>query len=346
MSDRAIPDNDALGLSPAQRDAAARLARPGSLVGRVVSEAKGAYRVWASGNEFVAECTGRMLAHAEGRGDLPAVGDWVLLVPAMDLARASIVAVLPRRTAFVRRAAGPHAVAQVVAANIDTVFVAMGLDMDFNLRRVERYLTVAWESGATPVVVLTRCDLVEDPTVYATAVRAVAGRAEVIVTSAQEGIGIDDLRARLVPRKTVAILGSSGVGKSTLANLLLRRNELRVGDVRARDRRGRHTTTHRQLLVLPEGALLIDTPGMRELRLWDVQHGLDEAFEDITDVAARCHFRDCQHGTEPGCAVQRALLEGSLDRDRYAHWLKLRDELGLTRDARRLRHTHSERRLR
>ena len=336
VSDAPIPDDAALGLSAAQREALEALALPGAVAGRVVSEAKGEYRVWAAGVELAAECTGKMFSRAAGRGDLPAVGDWVAVEPTSE-GRASVVALLPRATAFTRRAAGTHAVEQVVAANVDTVFVAMGLDADFNLRRVERYLAVAWESGASPVVVLTKCDLADDPAARAAEVRAIAGRAPVVVTSAREGVGLDDVRAWLSPGKTVAVLGSSGAGKSTLANALLARDALRVGEVREHDQRGRHTTTHRELFVLPSGALLIDTPGMRELQLWDVRHGLDAAFEDVAEVAARCRFRDCQHGAEPGCAVRAALADGSLDRARFANWAKLRAEADRAREAMRLR---------
>jgi ribosome biogenesis GTPase len=345
VNDRLLPDAAALGLTDDQRAAFEALALDRGLVGRVVSEAKGEYRVWADRAEFTAECTGKLFGRAAGRGELPAVGDWVALTY-VEALRAMVVAVLPRTTAFTRRAAGHGAVEQVVAANIDVVFLAMGLDADFNLRRIERYLAVAWESGASPVVLLTKCDLVDDPEAKAAEVRAVAGRAPVVVTSAVDAIGLDAVRDVLGPGKTVAILGSSGAGKSTLANALLARDALRVGEVRAHDQRGRHTTTHRELFVLPSGALLIDTPGMRELQLWDVSHGLDAAFEDVAAVATRCRFRDCQHGAEPGCAVRDALADGSLDRERYANWSKLRGEAQRAREAIRERGRGGGRRVR
>ena len=238
-------------------------------------------------------------------------------------------------TVFSRKAAGRDGGEQVVAANVDVVFVAMGLDGDYNLRRVERYLAVAWESGAEPVVVLTKRDLCDDADARAAAVRAVSGRAEVIVTSAKDGSGVDALWRWLTARRTGAILGSSGAGKSTLANALLGRDALRTGEVRAHDQRGQHTTTRRELVVLPSGAMLIDTPGMRELQLWDVSRGLDAAFEDVVEVAARCRFRDCAHGKEPGCAVREALAAGVLDGARYASWEKLRDEAARAAKARR-----------
>lgn len=332
VDERPLPDAAALGLTAPQRAAFEALSLTRGMIGRVVSEAKGEYRVWADGVELAAECTGKMFSRAAGRGELPAVGDWVALEH-VDAQRAMVVALLPRTTAFTRRAAGHGAVEQVVAANIDVVFVVMGLDGDFNLRRIERYLAVAWESGASPVVILTKSDLVDDPEAKAAEARAVAGRAPVLVTSPPHAVGLDAVRVLLGPGKTVAILGSSGAGKSTLANALLARDALRVGEVRAHDQRGRHTTTHRELFVLPSGALLIDTPGMRELQLWDVARGLDAAFEDVAEVAARCRFRDCQHGAEPGCAVREALAAGALDRERYANWSKLQGEARGARDA-------------
>ncbi|MFO0648379.1 MAG: ribosome small subunit-dependent GTPase A [Polyangiales bacterium] len=324
-----IPDNEALGLGDAQRAAMG----DGELAGRVVGESKGEYRVWAGGREYAAECVGRFLARASGRGELPAVGDWVTL-EATDHNRARVRALLPRSTKFSRRAAGNRDDEQVVAANVDVAFITAGLDGDFNLRRLERYLAVAWESGATPVVLLTKCDLVDDVGARVEEARRVAGRAEVIATSAVRGDGLDRVRALLAPRVTVAFMGSSGVGKSTVANALLAREAQRTAGVREHDQRGRHTTTHRELFVLPTGALLIDTPGMRELQLWDVSRGLDEAFEDVTGCVARCRFRDCGHGAEPGCAVREALASGALDPERFASWRKLSVEAASARDAR------------
>lgn len=327
-----IPTNDDLGLGDAQRAAMS----DGDLVGRVVAEAKGEYRVWADGNEYAAECVGRLLGRAAGRGELPAVGDWVTL-EATDHQRARVRSLLPRTTKFSRRAAGQHVVEQVVAANVDVVFITVGLDGDFNLRRIERYLAVAWESGATPVVLLTKCDLVQDLAARVDEARSVAGRAEVIATSARAGIGLERLREILGPRVTVAFMGSSGVGKSTVANALLDREAQRTSEVREHDQRGKHTTTHRELFVLPTGALLIDTPGMRELQLWDVSHGLDAAFDDVTALAETCRFRDCGHGAEPGCAVRASLEAGELDRERFASWKKLSDEASRAREALRAR---------
>lgn len=331
-----IPTNEELGLSPAQRAALDALANEHLRAGRVVSEARGEYRLWSDGEERAASCVGRFLNAARGRGDLPAVGDWVAL-EATAPGEAMVHALLPRTTVFTRRAAGLRDDAQVVAANIDVALLTAGLDGDFNVRRLERYLAVAWESGATPVVLLTKCDLADDLTARVAEAREVAGRAQVIATSARTGDGFDAVQALLAPRTTVAFMGSSGVGKSTAANLLLARDAQRIGDVREHDQRGRHTTTHRELFVLPSGALLIDTPGMRELQLWEVSHGLDAAFEDVTALAAQCRFRDCGHGAEPGCAVREARAQGTLSEARYASWQKLRDEAAHARVAREQR---------
>ncbi len=328
-----LPDNDALGITPQQCEAFAALALATGRAGRVVGEAKGEYRVWADGDEYAAACASKLFGRAAGRGDLPAVGDWVALDLA-DAAAPRVVALLPRATKFSRKAAGHRDDEQVVAANVDVALISAGLDGDFNLRRLERYLAVAWESGATPVVLLTKCDLADDLAARVAEARGVAGRAEVIATSARTGEGVAAVRALLGPRVTVAFMGSSGVGKSTLANTLLARDAQRTQDVREHDQRGRHTTTHRELFVLPSGALLIDTPGMRELQLWDVSRGLDAAFEDVADLVARCRFSDCGHGAEPGCAVRDALAAGALDGARYASWQKLSDEAARVREMR------------
>lgn len=325
-----LPDNDQLGITVQQREAFAALSLAHGLAGRVVGEARGEYRVWADGAEYAAAGVSKLFGRAAGRGDLPAVGDWVAL-DLSDAAAPRVVALLPRATKFSRKAAGNRDDEQVVAANVDVAFISAGLDGDFNLRRLERYLAVAWESGATPVVLLTKCDLADDLAARVAEARRVAGRAAVIATSARTGEGVDAVRALLAPRVTVAFLGSSGVGKSTLANALLEREAQRTQDVREHDQRGRHTTTHRELFVLPSGALLIDTPGMRELQLWDVSRGLDAAFEDVAALVARCRFGDCGHNAEPGCAVREALAAGTLDADRYASWQKLTDEAERTR---------------
>ena len=250
----------------------------------------------------------------------PAVGDWVALRG--ELA----VAVLPRTSAFVRTVAGRTSAAQVVAANLDTVLVVDALTGDARLRRVERYLAVAWSSGATPVVVLTKADLCDDVDAVVEQVREDALGVQVLAASAVSGEGLDDVRAMLPRGRTGAMVGPSGVGKSSLLNALSGDEVAATGGIRESDGRGRHTTTARELHLIPGAGLLIDTPGMRELSLYDDGEGVDTAYADVADLAADCRFRDCQHRTEPGCAVAAAIDEGSLDPARYRAWRKLQAE--------------------
>jgi len=244
--------------------------------------------------------------------------------PADDAA--TIHALLPRRTAFVRHGAGRRSDGQVVAANVDVVFVAMALDGDFNLRRLERYVAVAWTSGAEPVVLLTKADRSTDVSGQAVAVEAVAPGVPVLPISALTGDGLEAVSALLGPGRTAAVLGSSGVGKSTLINVLAGRELFATGEVRADDDRGRHTTTHRQLVVLPGGACIVDTPGMRELGMWEGGDGLDEAFADIDELAGSCRFNDCRHEGEPGCAVRAAIATGDLTHERLRAMRRLERE--------------------
>jgi len=250
----------------------------------------------------------------------PAVGDWVAIRG--ELA----VAVLPRTSAFVRTVAGRTSAAQVVAANLDTVLVVDSLSGEARLRRVERYLAVAWSSGATPVVVLTKADLCEDVAAVVEQVREDALGVEVLAVSSVTGEGVDAVRALLPPGRTGAMVGPSGVGKSSLVNALSGETIADTGEIRESDGRGRHTTTARELHLLPGGGLLVDTPGMRELSLYDDSEGVDTAYADVTALAADCRFRDCQHRTEPGCAVAAAIDDGSLDPARYSAWRKLQAE--------------------
>jgi ribosome biogenesis GTPase len=276
--------------------------------------------------EVWAEVSGRFRHQTTDRSGYPAVGDWVALEP-IGRNRGIIHAVLERRSAFIRKAAGELTEAQVVAANVDTVFLVTGLDGDFNLRRIERYLTAAWDSGASPVVVLNKCDLCEDLAEAVLEVEAIALGAPVAAVSARDGANLDVLRRYLAPSKTAALLGSSGVGKSTLINRLLGEERLPTGTVREDDSRGRHVTSRREMIVLPGGALLIDTPGMRELQLWVDDESLARAFDDVENLAARCRFADCRHEAEPGCAVREALTNGALDAGRFKSYLKQRREL-------------------
>lgn len=299
----------------------------GLVPGRVTLEHKHIYRVMTEEGELLGEIAGRMRHEAFGRADYPAVGDWVALQPRPADGRATIHGVLPRRSKFSRKAAGSTVAEQIVAANIDTVFLVHALNQDFNMRRLERYLTLAYESGALPVVLLSKADLCEDVPARVADVEGVAPGVPIHAVSSLHVEGLEALHPYLGRGRTAALLGSSGAGKSTLANRLYGEELLLTGGIREGDDRGRHTTTHRELVRLPEGGLLIDTPGMRELQLWDADAGLDLAFRDIEALAADCRFGDCSHAGEPGCAVRAALTDGTLPEARYRSYVKLQKEL-------------------
>jgi ribosome biogenesis GTPase / thiamine phosphate phosphatase len=272
----------------------------------------------------MAEVSGKYRHQAEGR--FPAVGDWVAMSRhAQD--RGIIHALLPRQSAFVRKAAGMETKEQVVAANIETIFIVTGLDDNYNLRRIERYLTLAWESGAVPVVILNKCDLCSDLDARVSEVEALVIGTAVHALSARDGQGLDALKIYLVGGKTAAFLGSSGVGKSSIINRLLGDERLATNALSDAASRGRHTTTHRELLILPDGGIVIDTPGMRELQVWGDEKGLKQAFEDIEELAMQCRFRDCSHQSEPGCAVRAAIDDSRLEPERLQSYLKLKKEL-------------------
>jgi ribosome biogenesis GTPase len=288
---------------------------------RVVAEHRGGYYVRSQRGDRLAHARGR-LREVELFGGMPAVGDWVAVVDAAG-ERFAIEAVLPRRTKVSRKTPWLKAEEHILVANVDTVLLVTGLDGDFNPRRLERYLIAAWDSGADPVVVLTKLDLCDDHGKIVEA-EGIAVGAPVLAMSGISGEGVDELRALLRPARTFVLLGSSGTGKSTLVNRLAGRTLMQTGGLR-NDGKGRHTTRHRQLLVLPGGAILIDTPGLRELQVWEGD--VSSAFSDIAELAEGCRFSDCGHGGEPGCAIRESLESGALDAGRWASYLKLQREL-------------------
>jgi ribosome biogenesis GTPase len=294
--------------------------------GRVLIGFNYLYRVGIEGGEIDAVLSGRLKHHAERQGELPAVGDWVAVRkrPEED---GAIVAVLPRRSRFSRRMAGNVTDEQVVAANVDVIFIVMALDDDFSVRRLERYLLMARESGATPVVLLTKPDLSADLPADVADVVAAAGDVPVHVVSPKLNQGLEQVAPYVTAGRTAALLGSSGVGKSTIINRLIGSDVRKTREVRESDSKGRHTTTHRELVVLPGGGLMIDTPGMRELQLWDASQSVRGTFEDVEALAGECHFTDCRHRGEPRCAVKTAVDEGRIPPDRVASYLQLQDEL-------------------
>lgn len=315
-----------LGWGEPFASAFAELGDPALEAGRVAVEHRNRYVVLAGQEEVDARLAGRLRQALHERGERPVVGDWVAFERVRD-GGATIQARLPRRTQFSRKLAGRTGEEQVMAANVDTLFIATSLNSDLNPRRLERYLLLGWESGAQPVVLLTKADLLaEDIGPIRLEFEKVTQNVPVHVISSRTGAGIAELEPYLVAGRTIAVLGSSGVGKSTLINRLLGSEQLKTGEIRD-DGRGRHTTTYRELVRLPGGALMIDTPGLRELQLWEAETGLQEAFNEIDALAEQCRFSDCRHQAEPGCAVLAALQSGELSADRLESYHKLRREL-------------------
>ena len=312
---------EALGWSAFFEDAFEPFRQEGIIPARVAIRHHGPCVLLTEHGELGGVPAGRL-----DEAELPAVGDWVAARPLPGERKAVIEAVLPRRSAFMRKEAWRRTIQQVVAANVDTVFLVTAFGSDLNVRRLERYLAAAWESGAEPAIVVNKADVASDPAAELAAAEEIAFGVPIHAVSAATGEGMAALERYLLPGRTIALLGSSGVGKSTLVNRLCGRTLLATAETRA-DGRGRHTTSHRELVPMPGGALLLDTPGMRELQLWGTDEGLERTFADIATLASRCRFNDCAHEAEPGCAVRAALDDGSLPADRWESFRKLQREL-------------------
>jgi ribosome biogenesis GTPase / thiamine phosphate phosphatase len=318
------PPLERLGWDEQWQSELERLEDDNLIPGRVAAQHRGEYVVWTTAGELRAELAGRLFHDVEVGALMPAVGDWAGVRPRAAERRGTIEAVLPRRAAISRKQAFKESLEQVLAANVDVAFLLNGLDADFSVRRLERYLTTAWESGAQPVVVLTKTDLHADVSSALLDVESVAIGVPVVPVSNVTGEGIDAIRGHLGPGRTAVLLGSSGVGKSSLLNRLTGTQLMRTSELAA-DGTGRHTTTHRELVLLPDGSLVVDTPGLRELQLWDGDLGA--SFADVEELAANCRFNDCSHTHEPGCDVLAAVDDGRLDLDRLRSWRKLQREL-------------------
>ncbi len=324
------PENlETLGWSPFFQAHFQKLNIPDVIPARVISESKNSFQVYSQYGILIAGIAGKMRYQDEAENLYPAVGDWVAVKPLPNEKKATICAVLPRKSKFSRKTAGERTEEQIVSANIDTVFIVSGLDggRNFNIRRIERYLTLSWNSGAIPVIILNKVDLCSDVDKFVQSVEEIAPGISVHAVSAREQMGMDELKHYLTKGSTVAFLGSSGVGKSTLINALLGEEKQETGEVRADNRMGKHTTTMRELILLPSGGLMIDTPGMREIQMWAGEDDLQQAFEDIELLAEECRYTDCSHNSEPGCAVKAAIEQGELGPDRLESYRKLQNEL-------------------
>jgi ribosome biogenesis GTPase / thiamine phosphate phosphatase len=293
---------------------------------RVAEESRSRYRLYSECGESWGELSGKFRHSAHARADLPAVGDWLLAQIRPGEKRSTIHRLLARRSKFSRKTAGKKTEEQIVAANIDTLLLVSSLNREFNPRRLERYLSLAWESGARPILILNKADVCEDPDSLLADAQSASLGVRILLTSALRGDGVAELRQIVRDAGTAAFLGSSGVGKSALINAILGEDHQPTSDVRETDDRGRHTTTSRQLILALGGGVLIDTPGMRELQLWDSAHGLERTFTDVHHLAAQCKFRDCRHQSEPGCAVRAAAEIGDLDSERLSRYHKLERE--------------------
>ncbi len=293
---------------------------------RIIRENREKYTAYGETGELLCEISGKYRFDSTGKSSYPTAGDWVVGTVRNEEMKATIHALLQRKSAFSRKVAGQVTDEQIVAANIDTIFIVTGLDLNYNLRRIERYLAMAWNSGATPVIILNKSDICPEAEIRKSEVESIAFGVDIFTLSAATNTGIEFLYKYIRPGETVAFLGSSGVGKSTIINTLLGVNKLKVNEVSELGSRGRHTTTHRELILLPDGGIVIDTPGMRELQLWGDDEGLRLVFDDIEELALNCRFRDCSHVNEPGCAIIEALNNGILDPGRLESFYKLKKE--------------------
>lgn len=302
--------------------------------GRISREHKGLYKIINAQGEYLAEISGKMRYALADYSDFPVVGDWVAAKIYPDENKAIIHGVLKRKNSFSRKAVMSSRKSdlqgkvkeQVLSANIDTVFLVNGLDSDFSLRRIERYMTTVYDSGMDPVIILNKTDLVENPDDYIDRAGSIAFGAPVVPVCGLSDSGIDDLKKYIQPGKTIVFLGSSGVGKSTIINLLAGEERQRVNVVRESDHKGKHTTTTREMIILPDGGILIDTPGMREFQPWKNEEDTAKAFDDIESIALGCRYKNCRHESEPGCAVQDAIKDGTLDPGRYNNYLRMKKE--------------------
>lgn len=295
-------------------------------IGRICSEHKNSYKLLCAKGELTAVISGKFRNECNINKNYPAVGDWVAFDLIENENKAIIQDVLPRKSRFCRKAAGQKTEEQVIAANIDTAFIVCALNYDFNLRRIERYLSLTWQSGITPVIVLAKPDLCQDLDKKLLEVESIAFGVDIHVVNNLSKDGIKQLEPYCKEGQTIILLGSSGVGKSSLINNLLHEDRMQIKDLRKNIDKGQHTTTHRQMLIIPTGGLIIDTPGMRELQLWDADEGLSNCFEEIETLALNCRFNDCKHQNEPDCAIQQAINDGQLDIRRLENYSKMLKE--------------------